>query len=99
MGEKGSHPAGAHPRIEAAKTTFPRACSFAAGPWVEQRREWGGGRDGWDLSFSWGEPYPSSINTCALIVGLAAECTIIPISQSDRLRLGGEALVSGPRLP
>ena len=36
------------------------------------------------------EPYPSSLNTCALfiILHLIAEFTITPILQSDKLRLG-----------
>lgn len=50
------------------------------------------------ISFS-GEPYPSSIHTCAFIVGLVAEFTIVPISQSDKLRRGGAALVSCPGHP
>lgn len=46
------------------------------------------------------EPYPSSINTCAVIMsGLTAEFTIIPISPSDKLRLREEPLVSCPGLP
>lgn len=99
MGAKGSHPAGAHPGIEAAER--PRSPGLAP-----SQRGLGGAvpRVGWGTRwlgfvFSRREPYPSSINACAFIVGLAAEFTIIPISQSDKLRRGGAALASCPRSP
>lgn len=69
----------------------PRLAPFAAvqWPWVGQCREWGVGyKMNRVVSFG-GEPYPSSINACALIIlSLTAEFTITPISQSDKLRLG-----------
>lgn len=81
---------------------FSQACPFAAvqWPWVGQAREWGVGyKMNRVVSFG-GEPYSSSINTCALnILSLTAEFTIIPISQSDKLRLGERLWCVAPSYP
>lgn len=46
------------------------------------------------------EPCPSSCYTCALtsILGLPAEFTLIPISQRDKLRLGGTGIGELPEV-